>query len=125
MRFAKIVFTIAGALGLLAMISMYLATESVRYYGSLGGLVAWQFAFFVIASDPRRFRPMMIPAAMEKLLWCSALLVALLQGRMTPAEVAGRKKPPPVVGVVFFAGVFNGPAPTPGGPLINAPPLLV
>jgi hypothetical protein len=107
MRFAKIVFTIAGALGLLAMISMYLATESVRYYGSLGGLVAWQFAFFVIASDPRRFRPMMIPAAMEKLLWCSALLVALLQGRMTPAEVAGGTIPHLVLGMLFIAAFFK------------------
>ena len=107
MKFAKIVFTIAGALGLLAMIPMYLAIESVRYYGSLGGLVAWQFAFFVIASDPRRFRPMMIPAAMEKLLWCSALVVGHLQGRMTPAEVAGGTIPHLVLGMLFIAAFFK------------------
>lgn len=52
MKFARIVFSTAGALGILAMIPMYLAPGSNRYYGSLGGLVAWQFAFFVIATDP-------------------------------------------------------------------------
>ncbi len=50
MKFARIVFLTAGALGLLAMIPMYLAPGSFRYYGSLGGLVAWQFAFFVIST---------------------------------------------------------------------------
>jgi hypothetical protein len=69
MKFARVVFPIAGVLGLLAMIPMYLAPGSYRYYGSLGGVLAWQFAFFVIAADPIRYRWMMIPALMEELFW--------------------------------------------------------
>jgi hypothetical protein len=107
MRFARIVFLIAGALGLLAMISMYLAPGSYRYYGSLGGLVAWQFAFFVIASDPERYRLMMIPALMEKTLWVMTLLVLYLQGKMTSAEVAGGAIPHALLGVLFVIAFFK------------------
>jgi hypothetical protein len=107
MKFAKIVFSTAGALGILAMIPMYLASGSYRYYGSLGGLVAWQFAFFVIATDPRRYRPMMIPALMEKLLWVLTLITVYLQGRMTAAEVAGGTIPHGLLGVLFVIAFFK------------------
>jgi len=113
MRFARIVFSIAGALGLLAMIPMYLAPGSFRYYGSLGGLVAWQFAFFVIAMDPKRYRPMMIPAVMEKLLWVLALFVVYFQGRMTSAEVAGSTIPHGVLAALFVVAFFKTPAEAP------------
>jgi hypothetical protein len=70
------------------MIPRYLAPGSYRYYGSLGGLVAWQLAFFVIATDPKRYRPIMLPAVMEKLLWVLTLITIYLQGRMMSAEVS-------------------------------------
>lgn len=107
MKFAKIVFAIAGALGLLAMIPMYLAPGSYRYYGSLGGLVAWQFAFFVIASDPRRYRPIMIPALMEKLLWVLTLIVIYVRGGITSTEVLGGTIPHGLLGVLFVIAVFK------------------
>ena len=117
MKFAKIVFSIAGALGILAMIPMYLAAGSHRYYGSLGGLVAWQFAFFLIATDPKRYRPMMIPALMEKLLWVLTLIVLYLQGRMTSGEVAGATVPHGLLGVLFVVAFFKTPR---GAPSVRA-----
>jgi len=113
MKFARIVFSIAGALGLLAMIPMYLAPGSYRYYGSLGGIVAWQFAFFVIATDPIRYRWMMIPALMEKLFWVLALVVCYVQGRMTLAEVSGGTIPHGLLGVLFVIAFFKTPRKAP------------
>jgi hypothetical protein len=107
MKFAKIVFSIAGALGILAMIPMYLASGSYRYYGSLGGLVAWQFAFFVIATDPKRYRLMMIPALMEKLLWVLTRIAIYFQGRMTSAEVIGGAIPHGLRGILFVMAFFR------------------
>ena len=37
------------------------------FYGFLSVAMAWQFAFFAIASNPARFRLIMIPAIVEKL----------------------------------------------------------
>ena len=107
MKFARIVFSIAGALGLLAMIPMYMAPGSYRYYGSLGGLVAWQLAFFVIATDPKRYRPIMLPALMEKLLWMLTLITIYLHGRMTSAEVLGGTIPHGLLGILFAAAFFK------------------
>ena len=95
------------------MIPMYLAPGSYRYYGSLGGIVAWQFAFFVIATDPTRYRWMMIPAMMEKLFWVLALTVVYLQGRMTSAEVAGGTTPHALLGVLFVIAFFKTPRKAP------------
>ncbi len=110
MKFATIVFAAAGAVGLLAMISMYLAAGSYRYYGSLGGLVAWQLAFFLIASDPARFRMMMIPAMVEKLLWVGTLVAMYFRGHLTSAEVLGGTIPHGVLGALFVAAFFKTPS---------------
>ena len=109
MRFARIVFAIAGALGLLAMVPMYLAEGSYRYYGSLAGLVAWQFAFFVIASDPQRFRTMMIPATLEKFLWVGTLVVVYLRGQLTSPELLASTIPHGILGALFVAAFFKTP----------------
>jgi hypothetical protein len=106
MKFARIVFIVAGVLGLLAMVPMYRAEGSFRYYGSLGGLVAWQFAFFVIASAPRRFRIMMIPAMMEKFLWVGTLVLMYFRGYLTPAQVLGGTIPHAILGALFIIAFF-------------------
>jgi hypothetical protein len=72
---------------------MYLAPGSYRYYASIGELVACQFAFFVIATDPKRYRSMMIPALIEKLLWVLTLTAVYFQGGTTLAKVAGGTVP--------------------------------
>ncbi len=109
MKFTKIVFSIAGTLGVIALIPMYLASGSYRYYGSLAGLVAWQVAFFMIAWDPKRFRPMMIPAVIEKLLWVLTLIFLYLQGRLNSVELAGATIPHGVLGALFIGAFFKTP----------------
>lgn len=78
MRFARWVFTIAGVYGLL-ILAPILAMEAQigrdhppdithpeYFYGFVGVALAWQVAFLVIATDPIRFRLMILPAILEK-----------------------------------------------------------
>jgi hypothetical protein len=81
MAFARWLFRIAGVYGLLALVPLYFAAEKyvpvvgtpalrtgfVFYYGFIGVAVAWQVAFLIIGHDPQRFRPLMLPAVIEKL----------------------------------------------------------
>ena len=52
-------------------------THPEFFYGFVGVAMAWQFAFFVIGSAPARFRPMMIPALLEKFGHVLMVLVLL------------------------------------------------
>jgi hypothetical protein len=99
-RFARRVFTWAGIYGLVALLPMYVLepwfgeqfppplTHPEFFYGFLGIAAAWQIAFLVIGSDPARFRPMMVPAVLEKLGYGIAVLVLVVQGR-TPLPLVG------------------------------------
>jgi hypothetical protein len=46
--------------------------------------MVWQLAFILIARDPIRFRPMMIPAILEKLVYSIPVIILVLQKRMHP-----------------------------------------
>jgi len=49
--------------------------------------LAYQLVFFVIAMDPVRFRPMMIPSVLEKFGYGASLLVLYLQHRLHPQDL--------------------------------------
>ncbi len=75
MRFARLSFVIAAVYGLLALIPGLLIentgghaflAQPEYYYGFYGSALVWQFAFLLIASDPVRYRPLMLVAALEK-----------------------------------------------------------
>jgi hypothetical protein len=93
MIFARRVVLFAGALGLLALLPMYLL-EGRRgrdqppaiahpefFYGFLGVSVAWQVAFLVISRDPARFGPLIIPTVLEKAGYGLAALAHYARGR--------------------------------------------
>ena len=80
MIFARVIFWIAGALGLAAIVPLYRAPGNATYYGLLATLIAWQCAFFVIDFSPVRFRPLMIPAVLEKVLWMITLSILYSKG---------------------------------------------
>lgn len=94
MRFAKIVFRIAGIWGLLIITPLYFLfnqtgmhnppaiTHPEFYFGFVGVTLVWQIAFFVIASDPIRFRPFMIVAILEKLIYIVTIPTLYLQLRV-------------------------------------------
>jgi hypothetical protein len=93
MKFAKIVFWGAGIWGVLSLTPLYFIFDVIGrrdppaithpgfYYGFAGVALAWQFAFFVIARDPPRFRLMMIPSVLEKLSFGIPAIVLYTQRR--------------------------------------------
>ena len=99
MRFAKYTFLVAGVYGLLALAPQYFLermngemypppiNHPEYYYGFVGVALAWQFAFLVISRDPARFRPIMIPAVIEKITFGLATVLLYLQGRVAAAAV--------------------------------------
>jgi hypothetical protein len=100
MKFAKIIFLVAGVWGVLLLAPLYFIfdmigaqdpppiTHPAFFYGFAGLGLAWQVAFFIIARDPVRFRPMMIPSILEKVGYGGAVVVLYLQGRMHPQDLA-------------------------------------
>src|SRR5580765_7877315 len=99
MKFAKIVFLIAAIWGFLIITPLYFlfdlvgkkdpppVTHPAFYYGFVGVALVWQFAFLIIASDPVRFRPLMIAAILEKLVYAIPLIILVSQKRMHPNDL--------------------------------------
>ncbi len=100
MKFARIVFWIAAIWGVLILTPLYFMfdligrkdpppiTHPAFYYGFISVGLAFQVVFVVIAKDPERLRPMMIPSVLEKFGYGATLLVLYLQNRLHPQDLA-------------------------------------
>ena len=100
MRFAKIVFWIAGIWGVLVLTPLYFIfnmigrndpppiTHPAFYYGFVSVSLAFQLVFFVIAKHPVLLRPMMIPSMLEKFGYGATLFLLFLQNRLHPQDLA-------------------------------------
>ena len=58
------------------------------FYGFICVAVAWQVLFLVLSTDPIRYRPMMVPAMLEKIGFPIAVVILYLQGRLAPTIFA-------------------------------------
>jgi hypothetical protein len=118
MKFARIVFWIAGIWGVLVLTPLYFIFDMISrndpppithpafYYGFVSIGLAFQFVFFVIAKDPVRLRPMMIPSVIEKFGYGATLLVLFLQNRLHPQDLA-LGAIDVLFGVLFLAAFFK------------------
>ena len=99
MKFAKIVFWIAGIWGVLVVLPLYFIFDLIGrkdpppishpgfFYGFVGAALTWQLAFFVIANDPARYRPLMVPSVLEKFSYGIAVVILVVQGRMRSSDL--------------------------------------
>jgi len=113
-RFARRVFTGAGIYGLIVMVPQYflaarigrdtppVITHQEYFYGFIGLAVAWQVVFITIGRDPERYRPLMIPAVLEKLAFGVPAIVLYAQGRL-PGSVLFFGVVDLVLGTLFLA----------------------
>jgi hypothetical protein len=122
MKFAKTVFWIAGIWGLLVLTPLYFMfdligrndpppiTHPAFFYGFAGVALACQVAFIFIATDPARYRPLMIPSVLEKASFGAAVVTLVLQGRMHRSDLifAGTDL---LLGLLFVVAFFKFPAP--------------
>ncbi len=114
MKFARAVFIVAGIWGIAVLSPLYaLVDVSGRryaapadyphfFYGFIGVALAWQLAFLMIGSNPLRFRPLMIPAVIEKLGFVTTCLVLYSRARI-PWQDAQAAIPDFVLCVLFVA----------------------
>jgi len=98
MKFAKIVFWIAGIWGVLVLAPLYFLFDVIGrqdpppithpgfYYGFVSVGLSFQIVFVAIARDPVRLRPMMIPSMIEKFGGGGTFTVLYLQRRLTPGD---------------------------------------
>lgn len=111
MKFAKVVFWIAGIWGLLVLTPLYFMFDAIGrhdpppithpgfFYGFVGVGLAWQIAFILIARDPVRLRPMMIPSVIEKFSFVIAMLALYAQDRVHASDLV-------LAGVDFLLGIL-------------------
>ena len=123
MRFAKIVFWIAGIWGLLILTPLYFMFDLIGrndpppithpgfFYGFVGVGLAWQVAFIFVATDTVRYRPLMIPSVLEKVGYGAAVIALVLQGRMHKSDLlfAGTDL---FLGLLFVIAYFKTPRPS-------------
>ena len=95
MKFARIVFLVAGIYGLIVIAPQYFLetiigrdtpppiTHPEFFYGFLGVTLAWQVLFLVLSRNPIRYRPMMLVGILEKIGFPIATAILYEQGRVT------------------------------------------
>ena len=96
MRFARLVYLIAGIYGLVVLVPQYfMEAKNGRdfppainhpeyYYGFVGVAIAWQLVFLIFSKDPIRYRPIVPAAVLEKFSYGIATIVLYLLGRIGP-----------------------------------------
>lgn len=111
--FARRTFLAAGIYGLAALAPPYFLERQLsalfppapnhpeHYYGFLGVALAWQLAFLLIARDVVRYRPFMLPAIAEKLLFVLPVAMLWAQGRVA-APTLGFAAIDLLLAILFF-----------------------
>lgn len=99
MKFAKIVFRIAGVYGLLVLTPMYFLESKIGrdappaithpefFYGFVGVALAWQFIFLVLSTDPGRYRAMILPSILEKIGFGIPSFLLFSEGRLASSAL--------------------------------------
>ena len=94
MRLARWIFLIAAISGLLSTVPLAFAEKVMEvkqpefFYGFVFLNICWQISYFVISSNPVRYRPMMIPAFLAKGSGTVALTWLYLLGRVSGQWIA-------------------------------------
>jgi hypothetical protein len=127
MKFARYVFLIAGVYGVLVIAPQYFLEEQVGkdypppvnhpeyFYGFVGVTLAWQVLYLLIATDPARYRPVMLVAVLAKFSFGAAASVLFARDHI-PAVVFGFAMFDLVLAALFVAAyvkVGREPGPPP------------
>ncbi|MBA3334468.1 MAG: hypothetical protein H0T08_02535 [Acidobacteria bacterium] len=102
MKFAGIVYYIAGIYGIIALLPLYFLeaktgrdyppaiTHPEYYYGFVGIALVFQFVFLIIARNPAKYRALMPVSVLEKLSFVVPTVILYFQNRLPlPLFIAG------------------------------------
>ncbi|MCL4215321.1 MAG: hypothetical protein KJZ74_15555 [Gemmatimonadales bacterium] len=93
-RTASLIFRVAGIYGVVVLLPQYLLelgigpplpgplTRPEHFYGFIGVALAFQFVFLVIATDPVRYRLLMLCGVLEKLSFGVPVILLYAAGRV-------------------------------------------
>ncbi len=113
MKFASRVFFGAAIYGFIVLLPQYFLeaktgrdfppaiTHPEYFYGFIGVALAWQVVFLIISRDLARFRPLMIPAIIEKAAFGIPAIVLFLLDRLN-AQMLGAGVIDLVLGTLFI-----------------------
>lgn len=94
MKFARYTFLIAAIYGLIVLLPQYFLENRIGieqppaithpefFYGFISVAVAFQLVFLIIASDPLKYRVLMLVALVEKFPFTIATAILYSQGRI-------------------------------------------
>jgi hypothetical protein len=120
MKFARIVFLVAGVWGLTIVTPLYFLFDFIGrsyppavthpdiYYGFVGVTLVWQIAFLTIATNPSRYRPIMLAAILEKGVYVATMVALYLMGELQLGQFAVAW-PDSVLGMLFIAAFIKTP----------------
>jgi hypothetical protein len=115
MKFARYVFLVAGTYGLVVLVPQYFVEAGGAgpvvampefFYGFLGVAAAFQLVFIIIATDPRKYRLMILPSIVEKFSFAIAVAVLVNSGRTSGPIVYGAAVDL-LLGVLFVVSWFR------------------
>ena len=118
MRFARYTFVAAGTIGIIVLAPMYFLLERTGldnpppithpefYYGFIGVALAFQLVFLIIATDPVRFRPLMLAGIVEKFAFVIPTFYLYWHGRVAGSIAVGAALDL-MWGVLFVASYFK------------------
>jgi hypothetical protein len=118
MKFARYVFTAAGTIGILVLVPMYFLIEKTGtdnpppvthpefYYGFVGVALAFQIVFLIIATDPTKYRPLMLASMVEKFIFVIPTFYLYTQGRVA-GPILGGAALDLIWGILFIASYLK------------------
>jgi hypothetical protein len=121
MKFARVVFAIAGVWGLAVLMPLYFVFDLVGrrypppvthpdfYFGFVAVALVWQVAFLIIATNPVRYRPMMLAAVLEKACYMATMGTMLAKGLIQVDQFV-IVSPDLLLGVMFAVAFVRTPA---------------
>ena len=118
MRFARYTFLAAGTVGILVLAPMYFLLDKTGadnpppinhpefYYGFIGVALAFQLVFLMIATDPVKFRPLMLTGIVEKFSFVIPTFYLYYQGKVH-GPILGGAALDLMWGVLFIFSYFR------------------
>jgi hypothetical protein len=120
MKFARVVFTVAGVWGIVVLTPLYFLVDLTGrhyaaptaypqfFYGFLSVTLAWQIAFLAIGSNPSKYRLLMIPSILEKAGFVVTTVVLYGQARLSAVD-ASAAVPDALLGILFVVAFARTP----------------
>lgn len=118
MKFAKYTFLIAGIYGLLALLPQYFLEAKIAadsppaithpefFYGFIGVGIAFQIVFLIIATNPAKYRLMILPSIVEKFSFAIATTLLFTNGRLAP-QIFAAGLIDMLLGILFVVSWFK------------------